>query len=92
MSEKMAEELTVTLKRPVVDRNSRTEYTELHLKEPVLFQAEDFYRNTTTMGAVGAMRELIAAVAGVPPGPLKFMALSDFKKCEAFLSVFFRAD
>ncbi|EHR8986882.1 phage tail assembly protein [Escherichia coli] len=92
MNPKISEEITVTLKRPVVDSASKTEYTSLHLKEPVLFQAEDFYRNTTTMGAVGAMRELIAAVAGVPSGPLKFMALSDFKKCEAFLSVFFRAD
>lgn len=38
---------------------------------------------------MAAMRELIAAVAGVPSAPLKFMAVSDYKKCERFLTGFF---
>ncbi|HAX5205294.1 TPA: phage tail assembly protein [Escherichia coli] len=89
MNEKQNEELVVTLKRPVKDPNTRTEFRELRLQEPALFQAEDFHRNSATMGAMAAMRELIAAVAGVPPAPLKFMAVSDYKKCERFLTGFF---
>ncbi|CAD6169472.1 phage tail assembly protein [Escherichia coli] len=89
MNEKQTEELVVTLKRPVKDPDTRTEFRELRLKEPVLFQAEDFHRNTASVGAMAAMRELIAAVAGVPPAPLKFMAVSDYKKCERFLTGFF---
>ncbi|EIC3243778.1 phage tail assembly protein [Escherichia coli] len=92
MNEKQTEELVVTLKRPVRDPDTKTEFHELRLKEPVLFQAEDFHRNTASVGAMAAMRELIAAVAGVPPAPLKFMAVSDFKKCERFLTGFFLGD
>ncbi|UMR99564.1 phage tail assembly protein [Escherichia coli] len=86
------EELTIILKNPLVDSTTKTEYRELHLKEPVLFQAEDFYKNRDNMGPVAAMRELIAAVAGIPSAPLKFMALSDYKKCEVFLTCFFMAE
>lgn len=92
MTEKKKDELVVVLKRPVTDAGTKTEYRELHLKEPVLFQAEDFHRNSGCMGSVAAMRELIAAVAGVPSAPLKFMAVSDYKKCERFLTDFFLED
>lgn len=37
MNEKQTEELVVTLKRPVRDPDTRTEFRELRLKEPVLF-------------------------------------------------------
>lgn len=85
-------EETIPLGKPITDNATKQEWAEITLKEPVLIQVEQFQdklRNTNN--SVTATRLLISLVSGVPENALKYMLLSDFKKCDAWLNRFFSA-
>lgn len=86
----MDETITIELSRPLEDKATKTEWTEITLKEPVLIQVEQFQdKLRATNNSVTASRFLIHLVSGVSESALKMMAISDYKKCDAWLNRFF---
>lgn len=85
-------EETITLAKPITDNATKQEWAEITLKEPVLIQVEQFQdKLRSTNNSVTATRLLISLVSGVPENALKYMLLSDFKKCDSWLNRFFSA-
>lgn len=86
----MEDTITITLGKPIEDKATKTEWTEITLKEPVLIQVEQFNdKLRSTNNSLTASRFLIHLVSGVSESALKMMTLSDYKKCDAWLNRFF---
>ncbi|MEM8257025.1 phage tail assembly protein [Morganella morganii] len=80
---------TITLSKPLESNDGNTRYEEVNLREPCLFEVEQFYNEMDkTVGSLPAMRLLIVLVSGVPDQVIKKMAISDFTKCRDFLMGF----
>ncbi|MDC9591322.1 phage tail assembly protein [Xenorhabdus sp. XENO-10] len=80
----------ITLNKQIESNDGKEVYTEIHLREPALFEVEQFYeaQSKNTHSILPAMRLLIALVSGVPETVLKKMAISDFNICREFLTGF----
>lgn len=80
---------TITLSKPLESNDGNTRYDEINLREPCLFEVEQFYNEMDkTVGSLPAMRLLIVLVSGVPDQVVKRMAISDFVECRDFLMDF----
>ncbi|MDE1494894.1 phage tail assembly protein [Xenorhabdus bovienii] len=78
----------IRLSTPIEDNAQKIIYEEIHLREPALFDVEQFYEMDRKSNPLAAMRLLIALVSPVPETVLKKMAITDFRECEAFLTDF----
>ncbi|WP_426576607.1 phage tail assembly protein [Xenorhabdus stockiae] len=78
----------VQLSRSIESNNGKEVYQEIHLREPVLIEVEQFYEADRKSNPLAAMRLLIALVSSIPETVLKKMVISDFRECEAFLTRF----
>ncbi|EMT5674429.1 phage tail assembly protein [Morganella morganii] len=80
---------TITLSKPLESNDGKVRYEEVNLREPCLFEVEQFYNEMDkTIGSLPAMRLLIVLVSGVPDQAVKRMAISDFVECRDFLMGF----
>lgn len=80
---------TITLSKPLESNDGNTRYEEVNLREPCLFEVEQFYNEMDkTVGSLPAMRLLIVLVSGVPDQVVKRMAISDFVDCRDYLMGF----
>ncbi|AOM39212.1 phage tail assembly protein [Xenorhabdus hominickii] len=84
----------VQLSRRIESNNGKEVYEEIHLREPVLIEVDQFYDAQTKNpnSSLPAMRLLIALVSNIPESVLKKMAISDFNVCREFLLVFLSGD
>ncbi|OTA14317.1 hypothetical protein Xvie_03836 [Xenorhabdus vietnamensis] len=78
----------VILGKQIESNDGKEVYTEIHLREPALFEVEQFYEMDKKSNPLAAMRLLITLVSSVPETVLKKMAISDFRQCEVFLTHF----
>lgn len=80
---------TITLSKPLESNDGKVRYEEVSLREPCLFEVEQFYNEMDkTVGSLPAMRLLIVLVSGVPDQVVKKMAISDFVFCRDYLMGF----
>ncbi|WP_413493863.1 phage tail assembly protein [Morganella psychrotolerans] len=80
---------TIILSKALESNDGNTRYEEINLREPCLFEVEQFYNEMDkTIGSLPAMRLLIVLVSGVPDQVVKRMAISDFVECRDFLMSF----
>ncbi|MCP9269884.1 phage tail assembly protein [Xenorhabdus sp. XENO-1] len=84
----MEKTTVIRLSTPIEDKVQKIIYEEIHLREPALFDVEQFYEMDRKSNPLAAMRLLIALVSPVPETVLKKMAITDFRECEAFLTGF----
>jgi hypothetical protein len=87
---KMEKTKVVVLSKPIESNDGKEVYQELHLREPALFEVEQFYEMDRKSNPLAAMRLLIALTSEVQITDtiLKKMAITDFRECEAFLTRF----
>ncbi|MDE1476238.1 phage tail assembly protein [Xenorhabdus bovienii] len=78
----------IILSKQIESNDGKEVYTEIHLREPALFDVEQFYEMDRKSNPLAAMRLLIALVSPVPETVLKKMAITDFRECEVFLTHF----
>lgn len=78
----------IQLVKQIESNDGKEVYQEIHLREPVLIEVEQFYEMDKKSNPLAAMRLLIALVSPVPETVLKKMAITDFRKCEEFLTGF----
>ncbi|CDH24977.1 phage tail assembly protein [Xenorhabdus bovienii] len=69
----------IRLSTPIEDNAQKIIYEEIHLREPALFDVEQFYEMDRKSNPLAAMRLLIALVSPVTETVLKKMAISDFR-------------
>jgi hypothetical protein len=83
-------ENTIELSKPIEDKSTKQEWTEIKLREPTLFEAEQFQdKLREANNPLTAARLLIHLVSGVPESTLKTMSVSDFRKCDKWINRFF---
>ncbi|MDE9443343.1 phage tail assembly protein [Xenorhabdus bovienii] len=78
----------IILSKQIESNDGKEVHTEIHLREPTLFDVEQFYEMDRKSNPLAAMRLLIALVSPVPETVLKKMAITDFRECEVFLTHF----
>lgn len=80
----------IELSKPIENKPTKQEWTEISLREPTLFEAEQFQdKLRESSNSLTAARLLIHLVSGIPEAALKTMPISDFKKCDKWLNRFF---
>lgn len=86
----MEKSTTIELSKPIEDKTTKQEWSEIELREPVLFEMEQFFDKLKQCGnSLTAARLLIHLVSGVPESALKTMNSSDYHKCDQWLNTFF---
>lgn len=82
-------EKTFTLSTPIESNDGSIRYESIDLKEPVLFQVEQFYaEQAKSPSSLPAMRLLIVLVSGIPDPVIKKMSITDFAICRDYLQRF----
>ncbi|MGV2936934.1 phage tail assembly protein [Providencia sp. AGC89] len=80
---------TVRLTTALESNDGSERYEEINLKEPVLFQVEQFYAEQAKYSSsLPAMRLLIVLVSGIPDPMIKKMSITDFAVCRDYLQSF----
>lgn len=80
---------TVRLTTALESNDGSERYEEINLKEPVLFQVEQFYaEQAKSPSSLPAMRLLIVLVSGIPDPIIKKMSITDFAVCRDYLQSF----
>jgi hypothetical protein len=81
------DEMTLVLKKPIKIKEGDEDkfITELHLEEPNVLQLKSFFKKGTAGDPVGAIHDLMANVAGVPPIVIDHMKSSDRNTAQQFL-------
>lgn len=80
---------TFTLSTPIESNDGTVRYETIDLKEPVLFQVEQFYaEQAKSPSSLPAMRLLIVLVSDIPDSIIKKMSITDFVVCRDYLQSF----
>ncbi|MFC2827373.1 phage tail assembly protein [Providencia sp. 2024EL-00606] len=80
---------TFTLNTAIESNDGSNRYETIDLKEPVLFQVEQFYaEQAKSPSSLPAMRLLIVLVSGIPDPVIKKMSITDFAICRDYLQRF----
>ncbi|ENN8377948.1 phage tail assembly protein [Providencia rettgeri] len=85
----MEKKKTFTLSTPIESNDGTVRHETIDLKEPVLFQVEQFYaEQAKSPSSLPAMRLLIVLVSGIPDPIIKKMSITDFAVCRDYLQSF----
>lgn len=80
---------TFTLNTPIESNDGSTRYETINLKEPVLFQVEQFYaEQAKSPSSLPAMRLLIVLVSGIPDPIIKKCLLQTLRFVGIIYKVF----
>lgn len=86
---KIEKKKTFTLSTPIESNDGTVRHETIDLKEPVLFQVEQFYaEQAKSPSSLPAMRLLIVLVSGIPDPIIKKMSITDFAVCRDYLQSF----
>ena len=83
---------TLKLRKPIeFGKGDQAEtYFELELREPMLDEIDAFTKNIKKLGEIGAMKQFIAQISGLPVALLTKLGARDMTVAQEYLLAFLR--